>query len=127
MVIGATGTMGSAIVDRMSSKGHKVYAFSRRPIEKTNENIIPIVGDAFDSNCISEVLKRKYDCVLDFLWHSESSLKKHFDIICNNCGQYIFMSSSAVYADQGMKRINETSPRFVDCIDKNYGGGGFID
>lgn len=119
LVIGATGAMGSAVVDRMSQMKHSVFALSRRPYYTTNDYITPVVGDAFNIDFLQKVLENKFDCVIDFLWHSIDTFKKSFDLICSNTSQYIFMSSSAVYINHNLNKINEECTRFIDLCESD--------
>lgn len=66
LIIGATGAMGTAIAENMSLKGHTVYALSRRKYNAKNENIIPIVGNAFDTDFVKSIVEQKFDCIIDF-------------------------------------------------------------
>ena len=49
LVTGASGFLGSALVERLLQKGHKIYALSRHPPEAA-ENLIPLVGNITQPN-----------------------------------------------------------------------------
>ncbi|GAI25134.1 unnamed protein product, partial [marine sediment metagenome] len=44
LVTGASGFLGTALVERLLQKGHEIYAVSRHPPEP-RENLVPMVGD----------------------------------------------------------------------------------
>ena len=44
LVIGASGFVGAALVERLVAKGHKVYGLSRRPPAQA-DNLVPLEGD----------------------------------------------------------------------------------
>lgn len=49
LVIGASGFLGKALVERLLAQGSKVYALSRHPLE-ARDNLIPLTGDVRSSN-----------------------------------------------------------------------------
>ncbi|GAI02667.1 unnamed protein product, partial [marine sediment metagenome] len=49
LVTGASGFLGTALVERLLMKGHTVYGLSRHPPE-AQDNFVPLVGDILESN-----------------------------------------------------------------------------
>ncbi|MFF3331626.1 NAD(P)-dependent oxidoreductase [Streptomyces sp. NPDC002888] len=57
-VLGATGMVGSRVINEASARGHQVIALSRKPASENprNPNVTPIAADANDSHAIREAL-----------------------------------------------------------------------
>lgn len=57
-VLGATGMVGSRVIDEASARGHQVIALSRKPAGENpgNPNVTPVAVDANDSHAIRETL-----------------------------------------------------------------------
>ncbi|SMQ21675.1 hypothetical protein SAMN06272771_7615 [Streptomyces sp. Ag82_O1-12] len=56
-VLGATGMVGSRVVDEASARGLQVIALSRRPVGRTGSpNVTPVAVDANDSRALCEAL-----------------------------------------------------------------------
>jgi len=49
LLTGASGFLGTALISKLLSKGHKIYGLSRHPPE-ARENLIPLVGDITEPN-----------------------------------------------------------------------------
>ena len=61
LVYGATGKVGTKIVDEALARGHKVTAVSRDPsqIEKQHANLAAAAGDLLDPDSIAKLLTGK--------------------------------------------------------------------
>ncbi len=119
LVLGGTGAMGRPLVEKLS-KENIVYVTSRTA--KTSiENIKYIQGNATHIDFIEDLLKKEsWDCIVDFMIHSESNLKTLIPKILNNTKQYVFISSARVYS-QSETPITEDTPRLLDvCKDEEY-------
>lgn len=104
--------MGRPLVDKLS-KEHIVYVTSRTAKPST-ENIIYIQGNARQAEFIENLLNEKsWDCIVDFMVHTESNLKRLLPKILDNTKQYIFISSARVYS-QSEAPITEDTPRLLD-------------
>ncbi|MFD7242216.1 NAD(P)-dependent oxidoreductase [Streptomyces massasporeus] len=57
-VLGATGMVGSRVVDEANARGRRVIALSRRPVGRTagSPNVTPVGVDANDSRAVREAL-----------------------------------------------------------------------
>lgn len=117
LVIGGTGTMGAPLVDYLSTTDNNIYVISRHPIKNRGGNVTNWIGDAFNCHFLQSVFCMDYDCVVDFLWYNENSLKSNLSYILPKTKQYIHLSSAAVYVDSKTP-INESTPRIIDVIDK---------
>src|SRR6478609_11909091 len=54
-IIGATGFVGSAILNELANRNHELTAIARNP--KTESNANWVAADIFDTNSLAEVLK----------------------------------------------------------------------
>lgn len=65
-IIGATGFVGSALLNEAAQRGHTVTAISRHPekINSENGNITPVKADIFETQKLATILSG-HDAVLD--------------------------------------------------------------
>lgn len=122
LLLGGTGAMGVPLSQMLADDGHDVTVTSRRRLQK--KDITFVKGNALELSFVTRLMQTHYDVVVDFMVRSETGTKAIMDIILPSCGQYIFLSSSRVFAPINMKngeRITEKSPRLLDvCKDRPY-------
>ena len=119
LVLGGNGAMGVPVVNKLNDLGHTLYVTSRSSRESV-PNIKYIQGNAHDDNFFRTLLTRKYDAIIDFMVYNSSELNSRLDEILKNTNQYVFFSSSRVYA-QSKTEITEESPRLLEvCKDPIY-------
>lgn len=122
LLLGGTGSMGIPLCRMLRECGHKVVVTSRS--EHSENGVCFIRGNALDVNFLTQLMKNHYDVVVDFMVRSENGTRTAMDIILPSCDQYIFLSSSRVFApinNIGEEFITENSPRLLDvCNDKQY-------
>lgn len=121
LVLGGTGAMGTPLVTFLSEKGNEVYVTSREKHASDIESIHYITGNAQDYAFISKILKEKnWDVIIDFMYYYLETFLSRIELFLGSTKQYIFLSSSRVYADSE-DPITELSPRLLDvCKDTNY-------
>lgn len=119
LVLGGTGAMGQPLVETLSHN-NDVYVTSRS--ERTSTKRIKYInGNAQNREFLEKILCSKYwDAVIDFMVRSEDTLKELVSLFLDNTKQYVFISSSRVYAKtDGI--ITETTPRLLEAsTDKEY-------
>lgn len=119
LILGGTGAMGKHLVQKMKGTNNQVTVTSRR-FFADKENISFIQGNAHDLDFVDNLLSRDFDVIVDFMAYGTEEFKLRYKKILENCGQYIFMSSSRVYADSE-QALTEKSLRLLDvCTDKEY-------
>lgn len=119
LILGGTGAMGKHLVQKLKGTNNYVVVTSRRPFAD-EDNISFIQGDAHDLNFLDNLLTQKFNVIVDFMSYGTEEFNLRYKKILENCGQYIFMSSSRVYADSE-QALTENSPRLLDvCTDKEY-------
>ena len=121
LILGGTGAMGSSLVPILAERKNKVYITSRAKRTSKNSNIEYIQGNAHDKNFLSDVLKDKfYDAIVDFMVYNIVEFKSRINLLLEHTAQYVYTSSSRVYANEN-GQITEKSKRLLDvCKDEDY-------
>lgn len=119
LILGGTGAMGQPLVEVLSKQANELYVTSRRKMKDT-EGVHYIQGDAKNDLFLESVLKDDYDVIADFMVYGTEQLKARIDKLLTNTKQYLFFSSSRVYAESNFPLV-ESSPRLLDhCDDQQY-------
>ena len=119
LVLGGTGAMGVPCVQLLKDAGHEVYVTTRQNII-SDKNLHYVQGNAKDDNFLAVLLKDKYDAIIDFMVYGSQELEKRLPKLLSHTNQYIFFSSSRVYAGSDTL-LTEDSPRLLDvCTDLTY-------
>ena len=120
LLLGGTGALGAHLRDILAAEGHMVFVTSRS--EHPDEgNIFYLRGNAMEAGFFRKLMASRWDVVVDFMVHSPDSFCQSLDALLKSAGQYVFLSSSRVYADSGMTPITEDSPRLLDTVnDQEY-------
>lgn len=120
LVTGATGAMGSPLINILSAiPNNEVYATSRSP--RQSEKIHWLTGDAMNDVFFKETLETyRFDAIVDFMNYKTATFSERYDYILQHTSHYLFTSSARVYA-QSDDIISEDSPRILDvCKDVEY-------
>lgn len=113
LVLGGTGAMGIPLVEKLALQDNIIYVTSRRKRVSTDK-IKFIQGNATQIAFLDSILEmKKWDAIVDFMVHSEESLKTLLHKFLNNTHQYVFISSARVYS-QSEALITEKTPRLLD-------------
>ncbi len=120
LLLGGTGAMGVSLAEILAENQQAVFITSRRP-RKDFKSVRYIVGNAKEDAFLFSLLEReKFDVVVDFMVYTTEAFRQRVDKILGLVGQYVFLSSSRVYA-QSERPITEDSPRLLDvCQDTDY-------
>lgn len=123
LIIGATGVMGTNLVDILSKyQSNQVHATSRKVHESNNSNLKYIKGNGKDLSFIIPLIKSEnYNVIVDFMFYSISEFKERINLFLDYSQQYIFVSSARIYADS-ITPITESSPILTEkiCNDKSF-------
>lgn len=121
LILGRTGAMGASLVPILAKRGNKVYITSRRKRISEMDNIQYIQGNAHDREFLSSILNnRNYDAIVDFMVYNTAEFKSRIDLLLEHTSQYVYTSSSRVYANEN-GQITEKSKRLLDvCTDEEY-------
>lgn len=120
LILGGTGSIGSALIDILKYSDHRVYVTSRSA-RQNNKNVSYIMGNAHDETFLLKCIRlAKWDAIIDFMSYSTKVFSNRVNIFLNVTRQYFYLSSSRVYAES-KSLITEDSPRILDiCKDKEY-------
>ena len=112
LVIGGTGAISTAIVDRLHGLSHEVTVFNRglrRIWYKAAPEIIK--GDRRNGEQFRELLKdRRFDAVIDMISFNAADAAQTLDVLGNRGGHFVFTSTTATY-----KRPMRKLPATEDC------------
>lgn len=119
LILGGTGAMGAFLVKRLSAS-HELYVTSRQSHSST-KNIKYIKGNGHDETFLDSVLhQEKWTAIIDFMHYGTGEFRKRYKTLLANTSQYIFLSSSRVYANSEHP-LTEDSPRLLEIsTDKEY-------
>lgn len=117
LILGGTGAMGIPVVQILAQCDHEIYVTTRKKRESQNEHVHYLMGNAKDINFVTNILKKKYDAIVDFMVYQPGEFKNRLNLFLENTKHYIFLSSARVYADGKGKMISEKLPRLLDVSD----------
>lgn len=119
LVLGGTGAMGEHLIQNLEGGDSQVLVTSRRS-RPSKKNIRYVQGNAHDLHFLKSLLLNNFDVIVDFMVYNTEEFKDRYELFLLSCKQYIFLSSSRVYADSSFP-IKEISARLLDvCKDANY-------
>ena len=119
LILGGTGAMGKHLVQLLKHTNNHVVVTSRQP-QTDDENIHYAKGNAHDDTFLETLLEQGFDVIIDFMAYNTKEFSLRYMKILKSCKQYIFLSSSRVYA-ASEHPLTETSPRLLDvCKDDEY-------
>ena len=118
LVLGGTGFIGPDMVERAMERGHTVTLFNRG---RTNPHLFPdlekLKGNR-DPNVdegLSALHERDWDAAIDTASYVPRVTNASASLLADHVGQYVFISSLAVYADLSVPNITEDAE--VDTIE----------
>lgn len=106
LILGGTGFIGPHQVEAALGRGHQVSIFNRG---KSGPQMFPqvenLVGDR--DNDLSSLKGRKWDAVIDNSGFVPRWVKQSAELLKENVGHYLYMSSISVYADTSVVNQGE--------------------
>lgn len=128
LILGGTGFIGPHQVETALGRGHEITIFNRG---KTAPDMFPqvenLLGDR--DNDLKALQGRKWDAVIDNSGHVPRWVKQSCELLKGNIGQYLYMSTISVYADNSVIGQTESGavqkledPNSEDRDNANYGG-----
>ena len=116
LILGGTGAMGAYLAPILACGDNEVFVTTRSERKSENKNIHYLQGNAHDVPFLREILKSHYDVIVDFMSYDTEEFRERYYLFLDASEQYIFLSSSRVYADSKTP-ITEESPRLLDAVD----------
>lgn len=114
LVIGGTGAMGTYLVPELVELGYQVDVVAADKPVSTNERLTYIQTNGLDLSIMSEIVKKGYDAIVDFMIYPVREMYEPFvTMYLANTGHYFYLSTYRVYANEEHP-VKETSPRLLD-------------
>ena len=109
--------MGAPLAELLAEE-HQVLVTSRSRRPSPKQSLRYLQGDAHDEAFLSRVLNSyaPFDAIVDFMAYGTSEFAARVPHLLAGTAQYIFLSSSRVYACSESP-LTETSPRLLDVSD----------
>ena len=120
LVLGGTGAMGVYLVPELAGMGYEVKVISWDDVVSDNPLISYVKADGKDIGYLQELLKEKFDGIIDFLMYPAEQFKERHELLLQNTSHYFYLSSYRIY-DGVEVPITENSPRLLDnSKDKDF-------
>ncbi len=112
LVLGGTGAMGLYLVPELASRGYEVRVVSLDDAPFDQPGVSCAKANAKDDAYLKELLKEKFDAIVDFLIYSTEEFRNRHELLLRNTGHYIFLSTYRIY-NEGVP-LAENTPRLLD-------------
>lgn len=122
LLLGGTGAIGVPLVKILSeNNNNNIYVTSRKARKTETSQVTYLYGNAHNIDFVRDILKKyQLDIIVDFMVYPLNEFAERLNLYLDFCKQYIFLSSSRVYAPTH-KPINESSGRLLDvCNEEKY-------
>ncbi|MDD4369355.1 MAG: NAD-dependent epimerase/dehydratase family protein [Oscillospiraceae bacterium] len=101
LMIGASGTISSAVLRQALAAGHQVTVLQRHPEAALAGLSCPVetlTADIRDEAEVRQLLQnRQFDAAVDFVVFNEKDASRDIRLLQHNCRQYVFISSASAY------------------------------
>lgn len=115
LILGGTGAMGEHLVRLLEEDGSAdEICVTSRGERDSRGRVRYLRGNAHDEAFLRELLKTRWDVVVDFMSYGTEEFRSRADALLDATAQYVFLSSARVYADSKTP-LTETSPRLLDA------------
>lgn len=120
LILGGTGAMGNHLIKQLGGGKNHLTVTSRRAVDNS-EYVTYIKGNAKSHEFLFPILdSQNWDAIVDFMCYSTSEFEHLYEKFLSSTRQYVYLSSSRVYADN-QDYIVETSSRLLDVgKDEDY-------
>lgn len=115
LLLGGTGAMGEHLTRILEKQNHHIVVTSRRTMQ-SHSNVHYVKGNAHDNDFLKQLLAECFDVVVDFMVYNTEEFEKRYTLLLDSCKQYVYLSSSRVYASSSTPVI-EDAPRLLDVSD----------
>lgn len=122
LLLGGTGAIGASLVNVLNKKADTHVFVTSRYYHENYDNVFFLYGNARDAQWLQKVLRsRRWDAIVDFMFYETKEFESRITDLLGSTNQYIFLSSSRVYADCADSPIREDTPRLLDVSnDKEF-------
>ena len=112
LVVGATGAMGKYLVPELDALGYEVVGLTLDDVVSDSKNVTFVKGNAMDKAFLQELLKEKFDGIVDFMSYNMTNFYEFVELYLQNTEHYIFLSSCRVFDDKEIP-VKESSPKLL--------------
>lgn len=129
LFIGGNGNISWWCVEYAIAQGYEVYELNRSMTRKTRRAVQPqvqeIIADIRDYKAVSEALSdMQFDVVCDFICFNEKQASEAVKLFTGKTGQYIVISSEAVYQRKSeFLPFCEETPLYDETVEDAYIAG----
>ena len=121
LILGGTSFLGPHQIKYALLKGHSVSIFTRGKTKpNVNKDVFEkvehLIGDR--ENNLKALENRKWDVVIDNSGRNTEWTKKTAHLLKDNCGLYVYTSSTGVYFPYKTANIEETQKVFLEMPEK---------
>lgn len=123
LILGGTGAIGVDLVKTLATRNNEVIVTSRSSHKSEYNNVRYVQCNAHEDAALINIVEKEgnIDAVVDFMvYYHVGQLQSRLIYLLSHTSQYLFLSSSRVYANSE-DLLTEDSPRLLDvCEDKEY-------
>lgn len=112
LVVGATGAMGKYLVPELDALGYEVVGLTLDDVVSDSKKVTFVKGNAMDKAFLQELLKEKFDGIVDFMSYNMTNFYEFVELYLQNTEHYIFLSSCRVFDDKEIP-VKESSPKLL--------------
>lgn len=126
LFIGGNGNISWWCAEEALKAGHTVYELNRAETRNTRRGVQPeviqLIADIRDEASVRTVLgEAHFDVVCDFICFNETHAKQAIRLFKGRCGQYVVISSEAVYQRKsGSLPFTEEASQYDADVDDGY-------
>ena len=119
LIPGGTGAMGTFLVPELIRLGYAVDVISKDDVHSDNPDLRYYQADFCNDGIRNEFLDKNYDVIINFMHYHTDVFRNIHPSLLSHTGQYFFLSSYRVYADEKVP-VTEEAPRLLD-VSKDAG------
>ena len=116
LIIGGTRFVGLAITQEAVRRGHLVSVFHRGTASEELSGVQHLIGDRDSDLSALANTELSWDVTIDVCGYRPYQIDAVADTIGNRGGQYVYISTISVYADDTPVHSNEHSGKLVDLL-----------
>jgi 2'-hydroxyisoflavone reductase len=108
LILGGTRFVGRHLVAAAVERGHEVTLFNRGTYATGSFTGETIKGDRYQD--LSKLQGRRWDVVIDTCGYLPRNVRAGAEVLSDAVERYVFISSQSVYANVGVRGVDETHP-----------------
>ena len=99
LLIGGSGTISSAVTQKLVSENHQVFVLNRgNNNDRLPSSVHVLVADMANENDVAEIIKDHFfDAVCEFIAFHPSQIERDIRLFSEKMNQYVFISSASAY------------------------------